>query len=191
MSPSAFRFAKVLVVMIAVGIAGPYAFAERAKRPMAMHELPELGLEIWTEDQPEWDTKIVQYGEKAIFTAQSPIYYYPPIAMSYASFAGMEVTGEELQQIAAGAIQQAGRNYQLSEESVKQLTPSPYTYGELTGYEASFSGIANEEEVDVKVFVGHKPGKGPVVMQGYTLKGKLSHISEQIRRAWTNVRYLE
>jgi len=186
----ASRFMMVLVVLIFSTAMIPFSLAERAKRPMTVHKLEELGLEIWTEGEPEWETELLHYGKKAVFTAQSPVLYYPPAAMSYASFPGMEVDSQELQEVALSAIQQSGRNYQLSAESVEQIAPVAVTYSELTGYEATFSGRAHEEDVDVKVFVGHKPGKGPVVMQGYTLKGKLPHISEQIRRAWENVTYL-
>lgn len=186
------RQAAALAVVVSCSAAAiPLSVAERIERPMAAHEVRELGLEIWTEDEPEWDTELVRYGQRSVFTAQSPVYYYPPVAMSYVSFPGMEVAAEELEEVAVSAIQQAGRNYQLAGERVEHIDTASSTYGELTGYEATFSGVANEEEVDVKVFVGYKPGKGPVVMQCYTLKGKLPHISEQIRRAWTNVKYLD
>jgi hypothetical protein len=45
--------------------------------------------------------------------------------------------------------------------------------------------------VDVLIFFGHQPGKSAVLAHAYTLHGKLDHISENIRRSWTNLRYLK
>jgi hypothetical protein len=164
--------------------------ADRVKRPMKVHQLPELGLEVWTEYDPLWITEIRYHGRKPVFMAQTPPLVYPPAAMSVVSFPGMSVTSEEMEEVARTAIQTGAKNYKVFEEIISQLKLIKATYGVLTGYESDFSGLAQGDEVDVKVFVGHQPGKGPVMLQIYTLKGKLPHVSEQIRRSWNNVSYL-
>ena len=159
-------------------------------RPMEKHKVTELGLELWTEFEPKWDIKLNKVGKKNVFYAETPANYYPPAVMTWVSFQGMEVVEGELEEIARTAILTAAHNYKAKVNQEEKITPVQITYNELTGYEATFSGVANGEEVDVKIFVGHKPGKGPVAMQVYTLKGKLPHLSEQIRRSWNNVKYL-
>lgn len=167
------------------------AYADRAKRPMKIHKLPELGLEIWTEYEPRWITELHYRGKKPVFTVQSPPLVYPPAAMTVVSFPGMTVDTDEMNDIATTAITEGARNYKASQSELAELHVIPALYGDLTGYEASFSGKVRGDEVDVKVFVGNKPGKGPVMLQIYTLEGKLGHLSEQIRRSWTNVKYLQ
>lgn len=164
--------------------------AERAKRPMKIHQLPELGLEIWTESDPLWIADLQYQGKKPLFTAQTPPMVYPPAAMSVVAFPGMQVTAEEMEEVAATAIRTGARNYRVPEQAIQQLQPSAASYGELQGYEATFSGKAQGDAVDVKVFVGHKQGKGPVMLQIYSFKDKLPHLSEQIRRSWSNITYL-
>ncbi len=164
--------------------------AEPAKRPMEIHKLDELGLEIWTEYEPTWITRILSQGKFPIFSAESPQNYYPPSVMTWTTFKGMKIGIGELEELATSAIQTAAGNYGVSEKEILQIRPKKTEYNKLIGYEASFSGIAFNEAVDVKIFVGHEPGKRPVAMQAYTQKGKLVHLSEQIRRSWTNVAYL-
>ena len=169
------------------------SLAERVKRPMTPVEIPALELQIAVELEPEWIWNIDESGGRPMAIVQSPENYYPPTVMAYISFPRMHVEDENLRQVATDAIRQAARNYAVPEEAASAISPITVSHGEFSGYEASFSGFANEEEVDVRVFVGQDAGSanGPIAMQTYTLKGKLPHISEQIRRAWENVRYLE
>jgi hypothetical protein len=166
------------------------AYADRAKRPMKIHNLPELGLEVWTEYEPLWITELRYRGIKPVFTVQTPPMVYPPAAMKVVSFPGMSVAPGEMKGIATTAISEGARNYNAPKKQLSDLLIIPAAYGELTGYEASFSGKVRGDVVDVKVFVGNKEGKGPVMLQIYTLEGKMDHLSEQIRRSWTNVRYI-
>ena len=178
-------FSLVILALISQSVS-----ADRAKRPMKIHQLPEMGLEVWTEFDPLWITELEYQGKKPIFTAQTPPMVYPPAAMSVVSFPGMQVTSDEMKEVASTAIATGARNYRVPEQQISTLKATPASYGELTGYEATFTGKAQGDEVDVKVFVGNKPGKGPVMLQIYTFKDKLPHLSEQIRRSWDNVKYL-
>ena len=180
-----------LMCLIGLWTAPALQAQERALRPMHIHKVPALGLEIWTEYQPEWSTELVHQGKKPLFIVQSPPLSYPPAAMSYASFPGMQVRPDELKAVATSALRRAARNYRVPAQQRQRLEATPARYGELSGYEGRFSGSAHGEAVDVQVFIGQKPGKWPVMMQIYTLPGKLPHLSEQIRRAWTHVRYLD
>lgn len=165
--------------------------AERAKRPMNIHKVQEIGLEIWTEYRPEWITDLVTYRGRSIFTAQTPVNTYPPVAMSWTSFPRMRVNKNNLNEVALTTFKTAAVNYSVSQQQISNIKALPASYGDLTGFETSFFGIAHGDAVDVKVFVGHREGKGPVTMQVFTLKGKLPHIGEQIRRSWQNVKYLK
>jgi hypothetical protein len=52
-----------------------------------------------------------------------------------------------------------------------------------------FSGVANGVKLDIKVFltvIGNKT----VMMQAYTLPGKMNYLEYQVRRSWSNVRLL-
>jgi len=82
----------------------------------------------------------------------------------------------------------ASQNYEGARAGIAL---KPASYGAFIGYEAEFSAVADTVPVDVRVFFGHQPGKPAVAMQVFTLKGKLPHLSEQIRRSWSNVKYLQ
>ncbi len=179
-----------LLALLALQMA-PATALEQAKRPMKIHKVEAIGLEIWTEYEPEWSTEVKYNGPKAVFVTQSSRLYYPPVAMSFTHHPGMRVADVDFKEVAEAAIRVAAQNYQVSSEAIAALSASPARYSDLDGYEATFSGTANGDTVDVKVFVGRAPGKGPVSMQAFTLKGKLPHVSEQIRRSWQNVKYLE
>ena len=162
----------------------------RAQREMQIHKVPQLGLEIWVENQPPWEVELKKAKTLQTFVAQSPPDYYPPAVMTYLTVPGRSVEAAVLAGVAKTAIRQAAENYRVTPTVRVVLEPQPARYGSLTGYESSFEGWANGEAVEVKVFVGHVPGSAPVAMQVYTLRGKLAHLSEPIRRAWTNVKYL-
>lgn len=187
------RFFFTLQLSILLLIPGMVYSAEpaRALRPMLINKVDELGLEIWTEADPEWLTDVVHQQGKPIFTAQTPMNTYPPAAMSVVSFPGMEVAESELLEVATSAIHTAARNYQVTEPDISGIQITPVRYSELHGFEGVFSGVAQGDPVDVKVFIGQREGKSPVCVQIYTLKGKLPHLSEQIRRSWQHLRYLE
>jgi hypothetical protein len=164
------------------------ASAERIKRPMHIHRVAEIGLEIWTEVEPRWEIRIERQNGQAIFQAETPALTYPPAGMTWLSMRKMKFSAAELEEGARGAIHAAARNYQVA--SVETIALKEKRYGDLTGFEAMFSANAHGTPVDVQIFLGHQLGKPAVLMHAYTLKGKLDHISEQIRRSWNNVKYL-
>ncbi|MEW8624449.1 MAG: hypothetical protein AB2551_01685 [Candidatus Thiodiazotropha sp.] len=176
----------VLLIISIVGIAS----ADQSKRPMNVHQLEELGIEVWTEFDPLWITELKYHGKKPVFTAQTPPNVYPPAAMSIVTFRGMALMSDELKDVATTAIRSGAKNYKVSDNDIQRMEPYLTNYGNLVGYESNYRGMADGNEVDVKVFVGHKQGEGPIMMQIYTLKDKLPHIKEQIRRSWTNITYL-
>jgi hypothetical protein len=158
------------------------------KRPMRIHKVDELALEIWTDAQPEWDARVEWKNGQPIFVAETPSLTYPPAGMSWVSMSRLKFDQQALEEVARGAIHEAARNYKVRPDV---LALKATHYGDLAGYEAEFSADAQGTPVDVRVFCGLKPGKPAVVMQAFTLRGKLAHIREQIRRSWTNVRYLD
>lgn len=164
--------------------------ATRAQREMRIHKVDELGLEIWVEHQPPWDAELTKAKSLPAFVVQSPPDYYPPAVMTYLTVPGRVADVKALAGVAKTAIRQAAENYRVAPTVRVGLQPQPARYGVLTGYESSFEGWANGEAVEVKVFVGHVPGHAPVAMQVYTLRGKLAHLSEPVRRAWTKIKYL-
>jgi hypothetical protein len=163
----------------------------RERRPMVIHKVHELGLEIWTEANPRWRTQLgTESGKEPIFVAETPDETYPPAGMMWA-VPGIKFSAAEFEKTARDAMRQAATNYGVSVASLETLTLRPAQYGELSGYESEFSASPQGVAVEVRVFFGHKPDRPAVAMQAYTLGGKLQAISEQIRRSWTNVRYLE
>jgi hypothetical protein len=179
----------VLLLLCVAGIARP---ADRVERPMEVHRVAELGLEIWTELNPAWDTAVAREpgAPRPIFSAETPGQTYPPAGMTWA-VPGVIAAQAEFQQVARSALRQAALNYGLGSAEIDRITLAKATYGELQGYEAQFPAVAETVPVDVRVFFGHTPGKPVVAMQVFTLRGKLPHLNEQIRRSWNNVRYLK
>ena len=183
-----FRLALLTAFMSCTVCTLAAAGHERLKRPMSIHKVDELALEIWTEAEPEWDSRLEWKNGQATFIAETPALTYPPAGMTWVSRAGFDFSEQELKDGARGAVLQVARNYGAPVDTIELKATH---YGDLSGYEATFSANARATPVDVRVFCGQQPGKAAVVMQAYTLKGKLDHISEQIRRSWTNVRYLK
>lgn len=154
---------------------------------MLIHRLPELNLEIWTEQDPEWETHLSEAGPALTFVAETPALSYPPAHMSWTVMPELRFKHEEIEQAAQGVFRQATLNYRV---------PAPTqvaarTYGALTGYEATFQATSEKVPVDVRMFVGHREGQPAVVMQLVTLRDKLPHLSEHVRRSWTHTNYLD
>ena len=168
----------------------PSSAAERAQREMQIHKVAELGLEIWVENQPPWEAELMKASTLQSFVVQSPADYYPPAVMTYISLPGSVVDNANMLGVATTAIRRASENYRVPGTQRVVLKPQPAQHGPFTGDEASFDGWANGEAVEVRVFVGHVPGRFPVAMQAYTQKGKLAQLSQPIRRAWGNLKYL-
>jgi len=162
--------------------------ADAFKRPMVINRVNELGLEIWTEANPEWEVRTDGGNGQPIFIAESPALAVPPAGMSWISSPDVMFSERDMHDGARGAIQQVAFNYGVREPEGLALQPT--SYGQLKGYQAQFSATAHGTPVDVIVFCGHMPGKPAVLAHAFTLQGKLGLISEHIRRSWTHLRYL-
>ncbi len=162
--------------------------AQRTGRPMIIHRLPALGLEIWTERDPEWETRLSERGGAATFIAETPALTYPPAQMSWTTLPQLRFDARDLQAGAEGALHQVAANHNVS--SPTQIPISRVRYGDLTGYETTFEASSANIPIEVRAFCGHRTGKQPVLMQITTLKNKSAHLAEHIRRSWNNVRYL-
>lgn len=159
----------------------------RAGRPMIINRLPAMNLEIWTEQDPEWETRLKRSPSSLTFIAETPALTYPPTYMSWTIAPVLKFEPHELESAAHGVLHQMAIRYRtLPPEQVSHAQ-----YGDLSGYEATLQAEAQNIPVDVHVFCGHREGKPMVVMQVVTLKGKLTHVSEHIRRSWTHLRYLD
>ncbi len=183
-----FRLIATLLVLTLLSVSAQSA--DQLEREMVINRVQEIGLEIWSENNPVWLTQVRQRGPKYEFVAETPVNYYPPASMHYMTFPGMAVEPGEMREVAEHAIQQAARNFKVPSAKISDIQIMPAKYGELSGYEATFSGRAHKERMDIKMFIGNAKGKGPVSMYVYTLKGKLGHLRESIRRSWQNVKYL-
>ncbi|HEY5760801.1 MAG TPA: hypothetical protein VIU34_33470 [Steroidobacter sp.] len=159
----------------------------RAGRPMIIHRLAEMNLEIWTEHDPEWETRMNRSTHALTFTAETPALTYPPTHMSWTISRKLKFEPHELKDAARGVMYQMALRYDTLPP--KQITEAQY--GDLQGYEATFQAEPQKIPIEVKVFCGHREGKPMVVMQVVTLKGKLTHIAEHVRRSWTHLRYLD
>jgi len=165
------------------------AIAGADPRSMVINRLPELGLEIWTEAVPAWHTSTEQHKGRSVFTARTPLNYYPPASMSWTTLHFDLGSGEELSSLFNTALEEAKKNYQVA-ASIK-VKPVKTQYGPLIGMEGHFSGKNDSENVDVLFFVGQQPGKPAVVMQTLTLPGKLPHLRYQIERSWQYLKYID
>lgn len=162
--------------------------AERTGRPMIIHRLPTLGLEIWTEQDPEWETHLSDRAGAATFIAETPALTYPPAQMSWTTLPQLRFDPRDLQAGAEGALHQVAANHHL--QAPTQIPITSRQYGDLIGYETTFAARSHNIPIEVRAFCGHRPGKQPVLMQVTTLKNKTAHLAEHIRRSWNNVRYL-
>ena len=166
------------------------AAAKPELRHMQIYRVNELGLEIWVENQPPWQTQLSNATGRPTFVAESPPSYHPPTIMTYASWPNEKVLAEGMHDMASVAIRRASQNFGVSAAGSLSIPIREARYGELRGYEGWFNGKADGVAMDVSVFVGQAPGKFPVVFNVYTVRGKLPSLTEQLRRAWTNVKYL-
>lgn len=178
---------RVGLLSVILSLGSLSVFAGTDARSMSINQVPELGLEIWTEAEPVWNTNLTSHQGRPVFIAHSPINYYPPAGMSWAVLR-FTLASDELQSIFATALNEARSHYQVALSEV--ITPTPAHYGPLVGLEAQFSGIANNEKVDVHFFVGAEDNQPTVVMQLFTLPGKLPHLKYQRERSWEQLKYL-
>lgn len=159
-------------------------------REMQIIPVPALKLRIWIENQPPWEGSLHADPQQPGFIVQSPDNYHPPTVMSYWSRPAERVADAVFEQVAQSAIQRASQNFGLDLGNARAVTKLPASYGDLTGFEGQFVGQVEGQAMDVRIFVGQKSGRFPVVMSVYTLQGKLTQLSEVIRRGWGNVSYL-
>lgn len=162
--------------------------ATRTGRPMIVHRLPSLGLEIWTEQDPEWETHLTERTNAATFIAETPALSYPPAQMSWTTLPQLRFDPQDLEAGAQGALHQVAASHHV--RAPTQIPITRQQYGDLIGYETTFEAESQSVPVEVRAFCGHRPGKHPVLMQVTTLKNKSAHLAEPIRRSWTHVRYL-
>ncbi|MDY6944324.1 MAG: hypothetical protein SXG53_01280 [Pseudomonadota bacterium] len=154
---------------------------------MIIHRLPELNLEIWTEQDPQWEVHLHETNGATTFIAEPPALSYPPAHMSWTSLPQLRFEQGEMEAATRGVLHQMAISYGV--QPPKDLQQRQY--GDLTGYEAIFAAESEDLPIDVHLFCGHREGKPAVVMQVVTLRDKLPHLSEHIRRSWKNLRYLD
>ncbi|MFC4310187.1 hypothetical protein ACFPN2_13935 [Steroidobacter flavus] len=181
------KYAALLIACLCAIQSKDVTAATRVGRPMIIHRLSVMNLEIWTEQDPEWETSLKQSATALTFSAETPALAYPPAHMSWTIAPRMKFQDGELEDAARGVLYQMALNYRTLPP--EQLIEAQY--GELTGYEATFQAEPRNVPVDVHVFFGHREGMPMVVMQVVTLRGKLAHLAEHVRRSWTHLRYLE
>lgn len=178
----------VLLIATLCAIASTTVTAKpRTGRPMIIHRLPELNLEIWTEQDPQWETRLHETAVAATFVAESPALSYPPAHMSWTTLGNVTFQTSDMEEATRGVVHQMALNYGV--KPPKHMRQRQY--GDLTGYEVTFAAQSEDLPIDVHLFCGHREGKPAVVMQVVTLRDKLPHLSEQIRRSWTHLRYLD
>lgn len=160
--------------------------------PMLVHEIRQLGIAVWTDAQPEWETSLQRGrgGGPPTFVVESPDDHQPPAVMTITAWRKERVPAEHLQTMAVTAIRTASGNYGVSKARALAIDVQPQAWGGLSGYQGVFTGRAQGTRMDVKVFVGQQDGKYPVVAQIYTLAGKMKEFDEIIRRCWSNINYL-
>lgn len=163
----------------------------RALREMWRRPTPELGLDIWIENQPAWMAELVSVNGQTQLAVQSPDFYHPPAAIVYASWPEQRVAqGEPLRGVADAAIRRASQNFGLNKFRSRQIDIVPAARGALKGYAGDFVGRVEGVDMDVTVFVGQAPGRFPVSVTVYTLQGKMPLLSEALRRSFAKFGYL-
>lgn len=165
--------------------------APRALREMQIHRVPELKLGIWVENQPPWEAALHPHPQQPSFVVQSPDNYHPPTVMTYWSWPAQRIADAALAPVAQTAIQRASRNFGLDAAQARSIPKLPASHGVLSGFEGQFVGHVDGVSMDVRIFVGQQPGRFPVVMGVYTLRGKMVHLGQVLRRGWGQVSYLE
>lgn len=163
--------------------------AERVGRPMLIHRVAELGLEIWTEHDPQWETHLHEANGATTFSAETPALTYPPAHMSWTTVPQLNFTERDIETAARGALHQVAAN--LGVRFPDRISIKPRQYGDLTGFESVFQAESERVPIDVRAFCGHRAGKPAVVMQVSTLRNKLPDLNEHLRRSWSHVRYLK
>lgn len=177
------------VVGSAFALSG-WASSPRALREMWIRKVPELGLEIWIENQPPWSGDLMNVDGRPQFVAQSPDYYHPPAVITYASWPEQRVSAAQLEPVADAAIRRGSLNFGLNKHQSRQIRVVPVSHSTLSGFAGSFVGEVQDVPMDVKIIVSQREGRFPIVITVYTMKNKMPLLSEVIRRALEKVRYL-
>ncbi|MRW90356.1 hypothetical protein GJ699_10195 [Duganella sp. FT80W] len=164
--------------------------AAPALREMQVYKLNDLKLEVWVENQPPWTTELSMLTGHPTFVAQSPDSYHPPTVMTYASWPDRKSPDNNLHNMAVTAIRTASLNFGLNQGQARGINPLGAEYGVLRGYEATFDGMVEGTPMDVTVFIGQAPGRFPVALTVYTLRGKSGTLTENRRRSWGKLKYL-
>lgn len=158
--------------------------------PLEAHNVREIGLQVFVEKQPQWETQVANNGGRPAFAAQSPEGYPAPSVMTYMSFSKERVAPAQLETVATTAIRTGGRNFGLNARQANALTIKSASYGVLQGYESTFPGRGQGSDLDVHVFLGQAPGKFPVLLTMYTERGKMAKVNAHRQAAWSKVAYL-
>ena len=107
--------------ILAAGATATATEAEKLGRPMQVTQVKEVGLEIWTELEPTWETRLeTPPGMRPSFAVETPASTYPPAGMSFA-VPGYVISPAELPTVVKSAVRQAALNYGLSDAEIKLI----------------------------------------------------------------------
>lgn len=153
-----------LLILIALG-AGVHASPQPVKRPMEVVKDLRLGLEVWIERSPSWHWEIADNREQVMLIVDTPAAYYPPSRFLYLHFPGLKIdssSGSDFKQLATGVLEVASNRFGLSSDggsSPFQLSAA--SYGLLNGFETVLPITADEQDLDLKIFIGQGKNGGP------------------------------
>ena len=166
------------------------ASTRRVQRAMKVNQVVDLGLEVWTEQQPAWIVATREIEGQPVLLAQSPPQVYPPASMSVTAFAKVHAEIDNFKRTAEVAIKRGLTQYGVPGNVQNRISREKKQYGELDGIEVNFTAEVHGSAADVKVFIGTADNKGHVLLQLYTIQGGMAHLQEQIRRSWGNIKFL-
>lgn len=183
------RWLRHVLLLATLALATASSAAERSQRPMNVLAAHAIGLEVWVENAPAWTTEAYVENGQPVLLVSTPPNYYPPAQLSYATLPLSQAKTADLLGIARGMVESVARKFGVSDPRAVVLNPT--AYNGIAGFETSFVGQHDARFYDIKIFVGRQTGRAPLALAAYTPQGKLAHLSEPLRRAWSHVRYLE
>lgn len=162
---------------------------QRAKRPFAVTDVPEAGLQIFVPARPQWNWETQRRRDTHAIILSTPEDYYPPTSIDIVSVPDITIKKELLPLIALKSLATVRKSASAMNPEVMRKMEK-VTYGDIVGYEELLSLRSEGVDYEALSFSGMMPSGRSVAFFAVTAQGKSEHIHPMLTKIISNLKPL-
>lgn len=171
------KFTRIAVAFVCLVLFALVAHADnQPNRPFRIHELEEVGLEVWVPSNPEWVLAIDERATANAVILSTPPLYYPVTAIEIVLNKNTKVSNSDLLTVANSSLDEVRRSTNVKpRDKGQELTK--VKFGDIEAYQDQFDVTFEGKSYSMQTYMGVFPSGQTVTMLVTTPAGQINDIS--------------